>query len=156
MATYSTAKLQLHIWKNKFIKYSLHGSRFVKHIFLTTWWKRIWNRSYDLGEIAYFQYESRKDSLHACFLVGGGGWAVIGCLHLILHAWDQICIYTRSTESLCICYSKYTLLHFSLAVYIYIYIYIFGIQWAEYYSAGATTIWRASKSTALFKFISET
>ena len=42
-------------------------------VFPTTWCKRIWKRSYGLGDIAFFQYESRKDSLHACFLVGGGG-----------------------------------------------------------------------------------
>jgi hypothetical protein len=33
MATHSTVKLQLHTWKKKFVKYSLHGSHFVKHIF---------------------------------------------------------------------------------------------------------------------------
>jgi len=43
-------------------------------VFPTTCYKRIWNRSYGLEDIAFFQSELRKDSLHACFLVGGEEW----------------------------------------------------------------------------------
>ena len=134
MATHYTVKLQLYTWKNKFIKFSLHGSRFVKHIFSNNREQTDLESELRLGDIAFFWSESRKDSLYTCFLVGGGGmncgW--LPACNFACMRWTSR--YMRPMEGLCICYSKCTLLHFSLVVqthththilYIYIYMYIY-------------------------------
>ena len=70
LATHSTIYCNYIFEKKNFIKYSLHWSRFVKHIFFnnllqTELKSDIWFTRYRI-----FRLKSTKDSLHACFLVG--------------------------------------------------------------------------------------
>ena len=99
IATHNIVMLQLHTWKKCSSNIVFMDLVLLSTFFQTTWCKRIWNQSYGVKDIVFFRSKSIKDSLHANFLVGGGlscGWLA------------------RPAEGLCICYSKYTLLHFNL------------------------------------------
>ena len=47
--------------------------------FQRTYFKLIQKRISGLGDITFFLIESRKDSIHACFLVGGLTYEVASC-----------------------------------------------------------------------------
>ena len=96
IATHSIVMLQLHTWKIKFIKYSLHGSRFVKHIFSNNLMQIDLKSELRFKRYCIFLSKSIKYSLHAV------SWWVAG----LSCGW-----LASPAEGLCICYSKCTYIY---------------------------------------------